>query len=160
MKNQPAIRTSINNIGFELELSDNYLSFDQSNPAIVSRFIERIKDDYAEEIRGNEDVQTEIATLQTLLDEHHAQKAGVSKDDLKAVYVMLKDRQLHPRGEFDNAGRFWLEDSELVDVRQPSTKYPYSQMLAGRTSKFVKAMAEKYKPQNLDELIALFAKKN
>ncbi|MDO4896305.1 MAG: hypothetical protein Q3971_02985 [Moraxella sp.] len=160
MKNQITIHTTITNIGFELELSDKELKFNQHNPATVARFIERIKDDYADKITQNADVQAELAALQTLLDEHHAQKAGVSKDDLKAVYTMLKDRQLHPTGEFDKQGRFWLEDSELVDVRTPSTKYPYSQMTAGRTSKFVKAMAEKYKPQTLSELIALFSKKN
>ncbi|MDO4895662.1 hypothetical protein [Moraxella sp.] len=73
---------------------------------------------------------------------------------------MLKERKLHPVGEFDKRGRFYLEDDELVDVRSPSAAYPYSQMSAGRTSKFVKAMAEKYKVQSKDELLALFTSKN
>ncbi len=68
---------------------------------------------------------------------------------------MLKDRQIHPRGIFDKQGRFFLENSELVSVREPSVAHPYSQLAAGRTKKYVKAVVEKYSPKNKQELIYL-----
>jgi hypothetical protein len=68
----------------------------------------------------------------------------------------LKERELHPRGEFDKAGRFYLADSELVDCRAPSAKYPYSQMQAGRTAKYVKRMNEKYRPQTIEAFLTRF----
>lgn len=160
MKNQTLINSVISTIGFELELSDKRVRFNTKNPHTVQRFITTIQEDYADELVSNLDAKQAVEQLQTLLNEHNAQAVGVSKDDLKEVYLLLKDRKLHPVGEFDSRGRFYLEDDELVDVRAPSASYPYSQMNAGRTSKFIKAMAEKYKPQNLDELIALFTKKN
>ena len=90
------------------------------------------------------------------LKKHEAQDTKITKEELKKVFIELKDRILHPKGSFDKAGRFYLYDEELVNVRSPSTKYPYSQMTAGRTAKFVKAIAEKYKVQSIDELRALF----
>jgi hypothetical protein len=74
---------------------------------------------------------------------------------INEVYKMLKDRQIHPRGSFDKHGRFFLENSDLVNVREPSRSHPYSQMSAGRTKKYVKAVAAKYSPKNKHELIYL-----
>lgn len=160
MKNQTLINSTISTIGFELELSDKEVRFNTKNPHTVQRFITTIQDDYADELVTNLEAGQAVEQLQTLLDEHNAQTVNVSKDDLKEVYLMLKERKLHPVGEFDKRGRFYLEDDELVDVRPPSAAHPYSQMSAGRTSKFVKAMAEKYKVQSKDELLALFTSKN
>ena len=67
---------------------------------------------------------------------------------IKKVYELLKNREINPAGYFDNAGRFWLENSDLVDVREPSRSWPYSQMMAGRTLKYVKAVAKKFECQN------------
>lgn len=152
MKNQTLINSTISTIGFELELSDKRVRFNTKNPAAVQRFINNIQEEFADELAANLDAKQAVEQLQSLLDEHNTQTVNVSKDDLKEVYLMLKDRKLHPVGEFDKRGRFYLEDDELVDVRPPSASYPYSQMSAGRTSKFVKAMAEKYKVQSKDEV--------
>lgn len=160
MKNQTAINETISNIGFELELSDKETRINTRNPHTVARFIDYINEEYNEELANNAEAQAELAKLQSLLDEHNAQETNISKDALKEVYQMLKDRQIHPCGEFDKQGRFYLEDDELVDVRTPSAKYPFSQMNAGRTSKFVKAIAEKYKVQSKEELLSLFTAKN
>lgn len=81
----------------------------------------------------------------------------ITNEEINDVYEMLQARKLHPSGTFDNAGRFYLDDSDLVDVRSPSRSYPYSQMVAGRTKKFVKALVGKYRPQSKAELIKLFS---
>lgn len=88
-------------------------------------------------IKENEELE-DIDLLKNLLIEHEKEKMRVTECEMREVFIMLKNRDLHPRGEFDKQGRFYLDDSELVDVRAPSYKYPYSQMSAGRTSKFVK----------------------
>jgi hypothetical protein len=69
-------------------------------------------------------------------------------ETIKKVYDLLKNREINPNGYFDNAGRFWLENSDLVDVREPSRSWPYSQMMAGRSLKYVKAVAKKFECQN------------
>lgn len=158
MLNVSIIRAAVNTIAFELELSDKATRFNIGNPATVARFVAEIRETYADEIVENIDLKAALADIDAELARLSASESAITKDDLKTVYVMLKDRQLHPAGEFDKAGRFYLEDAELVDVRAPSAKYPFSQMNAGRTSKFVKAMSEKYKPQTLDQLISLFRK--
>jgi len=83
---------------------------------------------------------------------------SIEKSEIKEVFTMLKNRELHPRGEFDEKGRFFLEDSHLVDVREPSKRYPYSQMTAGRTMKFVKAVITEYKINDKEDLISRFKK--
>jgi hypothetical protein len=56
-------------------------------------------------------------------------------------YLQLKDRKIHPPGEFDNGGRFYLAESEKHDccrgIRSPSRAYPYSEMKHARTLKHV-----------------------
>jgi hypothetical protein len=75
------------------------------------------------------------------------------KDEaIKAVYIMLKDREIHPSGSFDNAGRFFAEHSELINVRTPSRSYPFSHMTACRTLKYVKAVADKFNVETVEEL--------
>ena len=83
---------------------------------------------------------------------------SISKTEIKEVFTMLKNRELHPCGEFDEKGRFYLEDSHLVNVREPSKRYPYSQMTAGRTMKFVEAIIAEYKIDNKEDLIRKFNK--
>lgn len=81
-----------------------------------------------------------------------------TQNEQKLVYQLLKDRKLHPKGEFDKGGRFYLQYGELVNVRTPSRAYPYSQMAAGRTLKFVKALCAEYKIATLQELVSYFEK--
>lgn len=158
MLNIKSINTAVTTLGFELELSDKATRFNVQNPHAVANWVDDIKDEFKAEIELNQAAQKAIAELETILADHSQLTVGVSSADMKKVYEMLKNRELHPEGEFDKAGRFYLEDYELVDVRAPSAKYPFSQMNAGRTSKFVKAMAEKYKVQTLDQLTSLFRK--
>lgn len=75
------------------------------------------------------------------------------KEAIQEVYELLQARVIHPSGEFKNGNKFYLDNSELVNVRAPSWRYPYSQMVAGRTKKYVKAFCEKYKCKNKQELI-------
>ena len=156
MLNLKEVKVAITDISFELELADSDTDFDQNNPYLVNDFYELITQTRAEAVEQNADLKEAVDRLKDLIDYHHSAQHNVTKDDLKAVYVMLKERQLHPKGWFDKQGRFYLNDSELVSVRDPSVKYPYTQMNAGRTSKFVKLMAEKYKPQSRNDLINLF----
>ena len=73
---------------------------------------------------------------------------------ITTVYSELKNREIHPAGEFDSAGRFYLNNSDLVNVRTPSRTWPYSQMVAGRTKKYVKKVAEKYSCNSVESLRA------
>ena len=79
----------------------------------------------------------------------------VSIEDIKEVYFMLKERVIHPAGNFDKGGRWWAEHDDLISVRTPSRSFPFSQMTACRTLKYVKAVAEKFKPATKEELIKL-----
>ena len=116
---------------------------DPENPYDVKWFIE-----------NHDDLDT--SKLQEALAEFEKLEPNVSQEEMKEVFLMLKNREIHPRGEFDKQGRFYLKDAELVDVRSPSVRYPYPQMNAGRTAKFVKDMAKKYKCQSKGELLSKF----
>ena len=73
--------------------------------------------------------------------------------EIKEVYKMLKDRAIHPSGGFDKAGRWYAEHADLIDVRSPSRSYPYSQMAACRTLKYVKAVAAHFDCKNKEDLL-------
>ena len=53
------------------------------------------------------------------------------------IYHELKGRQIHPQGSFDDSGRFYTSNSDLINVRTPSRAYPFSEMQACRTRKYV-----------------------
>lgn len=74
---------------------------------------------------------------------------GITKEwvMVEAVYLLLKDRDINPKGKFDKAGRWYAENSDLISVREPSRAYPFSQMVACRTRKYVQAVYEKFKSQ-------------
>lgn len=80
---------------------------------------------------------------------------SLSENDIYEVYRQLKDREINPAGTFDSAGRFFAEHAELINVRKPSRKWPYSQMIAARTLKYVKAVVDKYQPKSLEELLKI-----
>ena len=58
-------------------------------------------------------------------------------------YLKLKNREIHPEGEFDKSGRFYLAEKYecCANIRNPSRRFPYSEMLHGRT---LKHAAHKY----------------
>lgn len=78
----------------------------------------------------------------------------VTKNEIQEVYEMLQAREVHPSGTFDSAGRFYLDNATLVNVRTPSRAYPYSQMVAGRSKKYVKAVAEAFNCETVADLLA------
>lgn len=169
MKNQSAINDVIFSIALMRDIEP--LTEMSHSPTVVKRWLEKVRGEFSEDlyqsqktgqILCSQDDEQELiglfCRLDELLEEHLAQDTPLSKDDLKAVFTMLQERKLHPRGEFDKQGRFYLQDSELVNVCPPSFKYPYSQMTAGRSLKFIRALVDTYKPQSRDELIALFVK--
>lgn len=74
---------------------------------------------------------------------------------VNAVYADLKDRKIHPSGSFDTEGRWWAEHRDLIDVRAPSRRFPYSEMLACRTRKYVAAVQKKFNCKSVEELRAM-----
>ena len=74
------------------------------------------------------------------------------KDSIKTIYQELKSREIHPSGSFDSAGRWYAEHSEFINVREPSRAFPYSQMTACRTLKYVKAVCAEFDCKTEDEL--------
>ncbi len=56
-------------------------------------------------------------------------------------YLARRDRRSHPDGEFDGAGRFYLDGGERQEccgtIRVPSAAYPYSYMVHARTVEHV-----------------------
>ncbi len=76
------------------------------------------------------------------------------KKMITVVYCELKERIIHPTGKFDNGGRWYAENSDLISCRTPSRAWPYSQMSACRTKKYVKAVQEQFNCKTIDELRA------
>ncbi len=75
------------------------------------------------------------------------------KDNIREVYAMLKNREINPAGTFDSVGRFYAEHDDLICVRSPSRAWPFSEMMACRTLKYVKAIAEQFECSTKKELI-------
>ena len=71
---------------------------------------------------------------------------------IKAVHRLLRDRQINPTGEFDKAGRWHTGNDDLISVRSPSRRFPYSEMNACRTLKYCRAVAEKFGCKTENEL--------
>ncbi len=74
-------------------------------------------------------------------------------ETINEVYLMLKSRAIHPSGKFDNAGRWYASHDDLINVREPSRTYPYSQMTACRTKKYVIKVIEKFNIKTKAKLI-------
>ena len=63
---------------------------------------------------------------------------------ITTIFLELQHRTLHPAGYFDKAGRWYTDYPELISVRTPSRSYPFSEMAACRTKKYVAKIAEKF----------------
>jgi len=59
------------------------------------------------------------------------------------TYIQLRDREVHPAGSFDSAGRFSLNTrcKCCAGIRSPSRAYPFSEMVHARTVVHVASMA-------------------
>lgn len=62
------------------------------------------------------------------------------------MYRARQERQEHPRGSFDRAGRFWLDDDERQAccgrIRTPSRAWPYSEIKHARSAEHVAAVCD------------------
>jgi hypothetical protein len=76
-------------------------------------------------------------------------------DVCRTVYENLRERDLHPSGEFDKAGRWYATNRELVGCRAPSRAWPYSEMNHCRTLKYVKRCALYFNCKTIDDLLAV-----
>ena len=90
----------------------------------------------------------------SLTDDGVVEEIKMSKEIINTVYQQLKNRQLHPSGEFDKAGRFYATNDDLINVRTPSRSWPFSEMVACRTKKYVKKVAEKFGCETVGSLRA------
>lgn len=72
----------------------------------------------------------------------------------KQIYRELQNREIHPSGHFGGGGRWYADNDDLISCRAPSRAWPYSQMIACRTLKYVKKVCAKYNCTTLDELRA------
>ena len=54
-------------------------------------------------------------------------------------YIDLRSRTIHPKGEFDRGGRFYLANKQscCIGIRTPSAAYPFSQLLHRRSADHV-----------------------
>lgn len=147
---------AINDIAFDLELPLESLDFDNTDINEIESFVDFTTRKH--QSTSSSELPDSIKSLATWVTQKRENYIELSRDVYKEVYVMLKDRALHPTGSFDKAGRFYLKDSELVDCRRPSAKYPYTQMNAARTASFVKAISRKYACSSKEELLSRFKK--
>lgn len=70
--------------------------------------------------------------------------------DSAIEYIKLQAREINPVGTFDNAGRFYLDETfACCAVRQPSRSYPYSLMHHGRTLTHVAFKNDIYEYEDL-----------
>ncbi len=71
-------------------------------------------------------------------------------------YNLLQTRRIHPQGEFDKAGRFYLDIRPNCDIRSPSRGYPYPEMTHGRTLDYVCQINEIEKCEKLKKMKLIF----
>lgn len=86
-------------------------------------------------------------------DEERKFKKMPSSEMIDIVYKMLQNREIHPSGKFDSNGRWYAKNDNLINVRSPSRRWPYSQMVACRTKKYVQKVYDKFKPKDIQQLI-------
>jgi len=76
----------------------------------------------------------------------------IDNNIVEEIYQALKNREINPSGTFDKGGRFYAENSDCINVREPSRRWPYSEMVACRTKKYVKKVAEKFHCETKEQL--------
>ena len=76
----------------------------------------------------------------------------VTAEEIKTVFKRLQSREINPAGKFDHCGRWYADNADLINVRSPSATWKYSQMIACRTLKYVKKVAEKFNCENVQQL--------
>lgn len=77
------------------------------------------------------------------------------KEMIQAVYEMLKNRSINPSGKFEHSSstsRWHATHDDLINVREPSRTYPWSEMSACRSKKYVAKVCEKFNCKTVEEL--------
>tara|TARA_R100001443_G_scaffold112788_1_gene126741 strand:+ start:578 stop:817 length:240 start_codon:yes stop_codon:yes gene_type:complete len=72
---------------------------------------------------------------------------------INEVYLELKNRIIHPSGTFGKGNKWKATNSDLISVRSPSWKWPYSELHACRTKKYVKKCVEKFNCTTKEDLL-------
>jgi len=93
-----------------------------------------------------------LATKGDIADINKAIKKYCLVDICKEVYEKLRDRDINPSGRFDSGGRWYADNDQLISSRSPSRAWPYSQMTACRTLKYVKKVALYYNCKSAADL--------
>lgn len=78
------------------------------------------------------------------------------KKAINIVHEMLKDRVIHPSGRFSSgntSGRWYADNDDLICVRSPSRAWPFSEMTACRTKKYVSKVAHKFNCRTVKKLL-------
>lgn len=69
------------------------------------------------------------------------------------VYEMLKDSEVYPSGYFEKANKFYADNSHLISCRAPSRAFPYSELNACRTKKYVAKVLQYYNCKSVKTLL-------
>lgn len=119
-KNAPVGLWQPNQISESAAPSNTHISTEKPDGA---RATDTITDRITGEIRAKSRSLTVQEIVTTL---------GFQADEIAGArtYVSRRDRQTHPPGRFDSAGRFWAEEHFpcCAGLRSPSRAYPYPQM--------------------------------
>jgi len=76
------------------------------------------------------------------LREFETKHGKAAADAIRKANKLLLNRNEHPRGKFDNAGRFYLEYRDISTSRNPSRAYPYSELNEGRGKPYLMRLWE------------------
>jgi len=83
-------------------------------------------------------------------------KIKMTKNEIiNSIYEILKNRVIDPSGEFDDKGRWYANNTNLINVRPPSLAWPYSELLACRTKKYVTKCYEYFKCRTVEDLMSV-----
>lgn len=75
--------------------------------------------------------------------------------NINEIYQKLQSRAIHPSGHFDSAGRWYSDYPNLINVRTPSRSYPYSEMAACRTKKYLVRLIGEFELKTTEELLKI-----
>ncbi|EHR0227836.1 hypothetical protein KS670_003396 [Vibrio parahaemolyticus] len=75
------------------------------------------------------------------------------KNIVNKVYEMLQDSEVYPSGSFETANKFYADNSHLISCRAPSRAFPYSELNACRTKKYVAKVLQYYNCKSVKTLL-------
>ncbi|MDD9157462.1 hypothetical protein PVK64_14910 [Aliivibrio sp. S4TY2] len=74
------------------------------------------------------------------------------KNIVNKVYEMLKNSEVYPSG-MTKANKFYADNSHLISCRAPSRAFPYSELNACRTKKYVAKVLQYYNCKSVKTLL-------